>query len=461
MPLPWKKTKGSGSRISRWVADLQSPPRRGGSLVVETGFPTSLVDLFVKNRDRLKKQSKKKSQSQPTLEISSPFMASSPPPCYDKSRMVVLSSGCQRNEPRNETKSTPTPTPVQEAIVGKECDSNDDHDGAGCDDASKKRNVWTAVLRVFFVVVLALSTKRLALGITKSAFLLLLLEFVLTRVLRFLRPCSKASAGFNSFLEKVKILCFSNSKKEEIERCEEDSTKACTTDVCDSSVEEIQAVESNHVEVIYVEEIRDKKADTEPVSGDGRGRRSDMETKERTEHKNEEKVDVLVCKREEKVDVLVCKKEQRRSSKMRATFVKKLVPRKLRISKKGKQTKEKEMESNAENGSGLGEDKQARIHRLEDQQNKDNQQEHDSESNLSQFREEECDDEVTTQSQTESEMTTSTIEVTMQPQGKGNSGYLILCSIALAGLVGGRVLALVLIVGWCVGLKLARVTISS
>ncbi|KAK9936973.1 hypothetical protein M0R45_013792 [Rubus argutus] len=56
MPLPWKKT-GVG-RISQMVADLQSP-KRGGSLVVQTGFPTSLIDLFVKNRDCLRKQSKK------------------------------------------------------------------------------------------------------------------------------------------------------------------------------------------------------------------------------------------------------------------------------------------------------------------------------------------------------------------------------------------------------------------
>ncbi|CAB4276594.1 unnamed protein product [Prunus armeniaca] len=56
MPLPWKKMRVN--RISQFVADLQSP-KRGGSLVVQTGFPTSLVDLFVKNRDHLKKPSKK------------------------------------------------------------------------------------------------------------------------------------------------------------------------------------------------------------------------------------------------------------------------------------------------------------------------------------------------------------------------------------------------------------------
>ncbi|KAG5562317.1 hypothetical protein RHGRI_005144 [Rhododendron griersonianum] len=62
MPL-WKKA-AKCNRISKLVSDhIHSPHKRGGSLVVETGFPTSLVDLFVKNRDRLKKPSKKKKKS--------------------------------------------------------------------------------------------------------------------------------------------------------------------------------------------------------------------------------------------------------------------------------------------------------------------------------------------------------------------------------------------------------------
>ncbi|TKY72403.1 hypothetical protein E2542_SST01143 [Spatholobus suberectus] len=57
MPFPWKKNRVP--RISQIVADLQSP-KRGGSLVVETGFPTSLIDLFVKNRSRFRKHRSKK-----------------------------------------------------------------------------------------------------------------------------------------------------------------------------------------------------------------------------------------------------------------------------------------------------------------------------------------------------------------------------------------------------------------
>ncbi|KAL3729713.1 hypothetical protein ACJRO7_026795 [Eucalyptus globulus] len=79
MPLPWKKSRVT--RISRLVADLQSSPRRGGSLVVETDFPTSLIDLFVKNRDRLRKPSRRKAEEEEEeeeepleLQISDPVL---------------------------------------------------------------------------------------------------------------------------------------------------------------------------------------------------------------------------------------------------------------------------------------------------------------------------------------------------------------------------------------------------
>ena len=77
MPLPWKKDKVS--RFSRIVADLQSP-KGGSSLVVETGFPTSLVDLFVKNRERLKKPTgkKKKKRQQQLQDVEEELVISDP-----------------------------------------------------------------------------------------------------------------------------------------------------------------------------------------------------------------------------------------------------------------------------------------------------------------------------------------------------------------------------------------------
>ncbi|KAK7246173.1 hypothetical protein RIF29_41033 [Crotalaria pallida] len=54
MPFPWKK-KNNATRFSQLVADLHHSPKRASSLVVHTGFPTSLIDLFVKNRTRFTK----------------------------------------------------------------------------------------------------------------------------------------------------------------------------------------------------------------------------------------------------------------------------------------------------------------------------------------------------------------------------------------------------------------------
>ncbi|XP_074575898.1 uncharacterized protein LOC141832306 [Curcuma longa] len=60
MPYPRKKSPqtaaGGGSVVSRFVSGLRPDGGGGGggSLVVQTGFPTSLADLFLKNRSRLK-----------------------------------------------------------------------------------------------------------------------------------------------------------------------------------------------------------------------------------------------------------------------------------------------------------------------------------------------------------------------------------------------------------------------
>ncbi|KAF8763015.1 hypothetical protein HU200_008863 [Digitaria exilis] len=48
------KRPSAGGRLRRLLASLR-PPARPGPLPVQTGFPTSLADLVVKNHDRLKK----------------------------------------------------------------------------------------------------------------------------------------------------------------------------------------------------------------------------------------------------------------------------------------------------------------------------------------------------------------------------------------------------------------------
>ncbi|KAL5205747.1 hypothetical protein ABZP36_033956 [Zizania latifolia] len=65
MPSPLKRP--IAARLGRLLASLR-PPTRAGPLPVQTGFPTSLADLVVKNHDRLKKPKRRR----PTTVPSSP-----------------------------------------------------------------------------------------------------------------------------------------------------------------------------------------------------------------------------------------------------------------------------------------------------------------------------------------------------------------------------------------------------
>ncbi|CAJ1963006.1 unnamed protein product [Sphenostylis stenocarpa] len=166
MPFPWKKNRVP--RISQIVADLQSP-KRGGSLVVETGFPTSLIDLFVKNRSRFRKH---RSRKPPPPDVPDPpppppSPATSPPPPHPEPRV-------------------PNPQIEQNDIVSvpdqvAECSVN-----------------VVLVVRILMVLIVVASVKRLTVGITVSTFALLLLEYAGRRVV----SCSAVESWF----QKVRVL---------------------------------------------------------------------------------------------------------------------------------------------------------------------------------------------------------------------------------------------------------------
>ncbi|KAK8572646.1 hypothetical protein V6N12_028694 [Hibiscus sabdariffa] len=159
MTFPWKKAKET--LFSRLVADLHRPTKRGRTLVVETGFPTSLVDLIVKNRDRLRKPPKRKSSYQ-IQTPSTTHLPSSPPrsfpvlPCDEKARCPQADVG-------------------KSMMVQSEC-------------AGGGRMAFRAAFKVIIVAALAVSTRQLTLWIMMAAFLLLLLEFVGVSVFGFLLP---------------------------------------------------------------------------------------------------------------------------------------------------------------------------------------------------------------------------------------------------------------------------------
>ncbi|XP_014517054.1 uncharacterized protein LOC106774540 [Vigna radiata var. radiata] len=168
MPFPWKKNRVP--RISQIVADLQSP-KRGGSLVVETGFPTSLIDLFVKNRSRFRKHRTKKP---PPPEVPDPpppppSPANSPPP-----------------PPSQPDPRLPNPRTEQNVVASVsdqvgECSLN-----------------VILVVKILMVLIVVASVKRLTVGITVSTFALLLLEYAGRRVV--------SGSVVESWFRKVRVL---------------------------------------------------------------------------------------------------------------------------------------------------------------------------------------------------------------------------------------------------------------
>ena len=293
MPLPWNKSKSKSKsgRISRFVSDLRQSPKRGGSLVVETGFPTSLIDLFVKNRDRLNKSSSKRnnnnnSNKAQTQTVPTRRLVSSPPP----------PSLPQKLDPPSEDLAA---SKIEECLVAAENrdDSGNDHDsgnrrGGGC-------VLMVVAVKIFMVAVLALSTKKLAAGITLSAFSLLFLESVFT----LLNLCPDAQVRLGTLIGKL-------IGRKRIEKLEESSSSQ-------RDKVSFEIIES-------VEESRDCVEETSTLD------------------KAEER-EVQTIR-----DVVVLTKEKSKSAKLRSKIVKKIVPKKLRSYKKNRKMKLKEKEQAVE-----------------------------------------------------------------------------------------------------------------
>ncbi|KAK4778701.1 hypothetical protein SAY86_006229 [Trapa natans] len=193
MTFPWKK-KSRTDRISRLVADLQSPPKHGVSLVVETGFPTSLVDLFVKNRDCLKKPSKKSKQKHKFQALE----AGSSPAAEDHGNPPAPAEAGDRNLEQSvddaaaitESSLRDAEARVAESQAGCVVDASlvigGIPRGEGV-NAPRANRISLAVLEVFVMVVLAILTKGLVVGITMSALVLLLLEYMGVVIPSFVR----------------------------------------------------------------------------------------------------------------------------------------------------------------------------------------------------------------------------------------------------------------------------------
>ncbi|CAH8289431.1 unnamed protein product [Eruca vesicaria subsp. sativa] len=159
MSLQWNKQKPG--RLSRFMSELQQSPKHGGIMVVETGFPTSLIHLFFKNRDRLRKSSSRTKrilhQIQTAPNASSPVTTDAvlEKPVLSKTEKVNFDGLTAENNIHTSEKN-------------------------GCVCGA----FVLMAFKVLIVAVLALSTKKkFIMGITLSAFALLLTELVTARVL--------------------------------------------------------------------------------------------------------------------------------------------------------------------------------------------------------------------------------------------------------------------------------------
>lgn len=176
----------TGTGISRLLTNLQTLPKRKSLLVIETGFPTSLIDLFIKSTFSKEGHQKTKTKTKTRTETESGNS--------NKRKKRTPKSG-----PAIPPTSIRTDPPVAPAVVppGMEAvadrrDSCEQSGGGiefgGLADAvsgSNNNSVAFAVLKVFLAAVLALRTEKLTIGITMSAFLLLFLEYFGKRLSRF------------------------------------------------------------------------------------------------------------------------------------------------------------------------------------------------------------------------------------------------------------------------------------
>ncbi|XP_010434262.1 PREDICTED: uncharacterized protein LOC104718251 [Camelina sativa] len=324
MPLPWKKSKSS--RISRFVTDLQQSPKHGGSLVVETGFPTSLIDLFVKNRDRLKKQSSKrvnnnnnKTPAPTRRRVSSPPHPHPLPPSLSLQRRMSLPL---KLDPALVTEDPPlVVSKIEDESFVPE--NRRDGGGNGCTRGGGCCVLMVVVFKVFMVAVLALSTTKLAVGITLSASALLFLELAVARVFTLLNICPDAQVRIDSLIEKL----IGKRHKEKIE--EEEEVTTSTHD------------RRSKVSFEIVEEPREEEIRVVVPQSDSNSSMLEK-TKPVAEEEVEEKKEVQTIR-----DV-VFKNEKSKSAKLKSKIVKKIVPKKLRSYKKKKKMKMKEKEEAAE-----------------------------------------------------------------------------------------------------------------
>ncbi|KAK2383679.1 ethylene-responsive nuclear protein / ethylene-regulated nuclear protein (ERT2) [Trifolium repens] len=170
-PLLWTN-KNRVTRLFQIISDLHSS-KLAASLLVQTRFPTSLINLFVKNHTHFKKPNSNKPFHR---QISDPLSPKTP--TFIGCTVVSTESDCSES-PSLTQLITDENLPPTNGVVDS---------GHGVDRVWENNNGsgLKSVLVTFFMMVVIVvsiaSFEKLTVGITVSAFVLLFLEYAVKRI---------------------------------------------------------------------------------------------------------------------------------------------------------------------------------------------------------------------------------------------------------------------------------------
>lgn len=429
--------------------------------MVETGFPTSLIDLFVKNRSRFQRRSSKKhlpleiSDPQPLLPAPPPSPSSlatslrvSPARFGDKAIHEDIDGGpycgsssipvgeCQsRSDPTPSTKRSNSRNIVEVSVetrdsgahsswlVRKDVHKHVDgggHSGRVLDRVciTEPNVILAAILNLFAVVVLMLWVKKLSVGIILSAFVLLFFEYVgkHTASCLNLKLFWSTNKEFKYLASRFSCSFWFQAKKmQSYEGSEQESM------VHEEEKVVVQATES---EIEIHNELKSINGDQKLVCPE-------------IEDNDSNKKVVDECKISEG------KRKGKHRAELKSKMMKILVPRKLRApkkEKKEKRNKNKTAESTSEALTTIEGVKSASFE-IEDQEK------------MIQRSKLECIEE---DEEKPDYGTTCSIVESARTDNDGNSECIVLILIALSGLVGGRTIAVLVTMAGCFMIKMVK-----
>jgi hypothetical protein len=207
MPSPSKKPRAAAA-LGRFISSLRPDRRSGatGSLPVQTGFPTSLADLYVKNQSRLKKPCKKTKKKRHGNNSECALTVGSASDATDSATSLVLSSSGNADEVIAEEVRIPSVS----------------NDVLVCPRRNSLRFGFVAILNILVLALLAILGKKLIVGFTALAFFLWFLDSVRLDLVQFFNP--RAEVRTNLCLEQRSFALVSPIREVEIQT-ESDSTE--------------------------------------------------------------------------------------------------------------------------------------------------------------------------------------------------------------------------------------------